>query len=183
MKRMQTPRNLALIVALALPIWAQGTDKIAVSSHIGSATILSLTGVNSDRATVVFRRELDDIVETCVREGWPNASGQGESGSESDIAAACVIMAKKSFDPRVTKRIAYCSRLTFYTEFGNYSIIGHEVEPGSSGRHLYRTDWKDHETEKLIGNCGTCNTPQLIDTLRVLCPKSYTEIAKEGDLY
>ena len=162
---------VAPFLASTLPSQAQ---KIMVSSHIGDATIVSLTGVNSDRAAVTFRRELDDEVETCVREG--------QAASE----AACAKMAKKSLDHRTATRRAYCSRATLYTEFGNYSMVAHELEvstyDGKTSR-MVRTDWKDHGTEKLIGNCGGCNTPQLIDTFRILCPKLYAEIAKDGELY
>ncbi len=42
-------------------------DKILLGSHIGFATIVSIVGVNSDRAAVSFRREIDDVVETCAR--------------------------------------------------------------------------------------------------------------------
>lgn len=154
------------------------TDKILWSSHMGNATVISVKGQDSDRAKVIFHRELDDEVETCVRE-HPR-----EDDKESDIAAACVREVAKVLNRQTTTRRADCSRATLYTEFGNFSMTSHTAEVREYNRQtMLRTDWKDHSTGKLIGNCGGCNTPRLIDTLRVLCPKLYNELSKEGIVY
>jgi len=45
-----------------------------------------------------------------------------------------------------------------------------------------RTNWKNHRDDKIIGNCSGCNTPQLLDTYRILCPSWYRD-AFDGQDY
>ncbi len=148
--------------------------KILLGPHLGDATIVSLERVNSDRAVVTFRRELDDEIEMCAREHPDYNPSQ---------LAACA-NAGMRHRPTLVRR-GYCSGNTLYTEFGSYSLVGHERETASNfGEKLYRpirTDWKDHRTEQVVGNCSACNTPQLLSTFRVLCPKRYDELFAEGD--
>src|SRR5258707_15895830 len=78
---------------------------------------------------------------------------------------------------RIYKRRALCFKSTIYTEFGNYSMINTEKESetvidGKPYRPI-RTDWKNHRNEEIVGNCSGCNTPQMLDTFKVLCPASY----------
>ena len=168
---------LALTTALVLGGSSHAVaEKIMVSSHIGDATIIQKSGIDTDRASLVFRRELDDEIETCVRENPKAAS------NPSEIAASCARNLSRRIDRTTTTRRAYCSRNTLYTEFGNFSLVNWEKE-NSAGRVVVRTDWKDHRTEQLIGNCSGCNTPQLIDTYRILCPRSYDKNSQGFDMY
>lgn len=173
---------------LNVPLAASGSNyevpkKILLGSHIGDATIQAITGVNSNKAVVSFRRELDDFVETCSRE-----IGVGENGSvDSQKVAACVKATLGSEGSKPYVRRAACAWRTVYTEFGNYSLVNQEKEQestiqGKTYRPI-RTDWKDHRTEQLTGNCSGCNTPQLLSTLHVLCPNLYDELFQGLDPY
>jgi hypothetical protein len=148
-------------------------NKIMLGAHTGYATIVSLTGVNSDKAAVTFRRELDDFVEECDRE-------TGEDSMRSMKVSSCAKRSAAQDKGRVSQRRAYCTRHTVYTEFGNFSLVNthKEAESTLEGK-LYRpirTDWKDHKTEAVVGNCSACNTSQIIDTFRILCPASHAKL-------
>lgn len=164
-----------IILTLSVsPSFAQTDDrvgKILLGSHIGDATIISVENEGSDKPTVRFKRMIDDITETCARE-----LGSTNDPKASKAVADCVKSNVKSPNPVLIRR-AWCSRSTLYTEFGNFSMIGFEKEPPTQfkGETYYtlRTIWKDHKNDQLIGNCGGCNTPQLIDTFRILCPNEY----------
>lgn len=162
----------AAIASIALLANAQASGKILLGPHIGDATIISITGVNSDRAIVRFRREPDDEAETCERE-------LSEVASTTEIAA-CVKRALQAGRAPISTRRAFCSRSTLYTEFGNYSMVNSEKEKESiiDGKPYrpIRTDWMDHRTGKIVGNCSACNSPQLIDTFKILCPVFYSQL-------
>jgi len=159
----------AAIASIAL-VSARASEKILLGPHIGDATIISITGVNSDRAVVRFRREPDDEAETCARE---------HSEAAPTEIAFCVKKALQAGRASVYTRRAFCSRSTLYTEFGNYSMVNSEKEEESiiDGKPYrpIRTDWMDHRTGKIVGNCSACNTPQLIDTFKILCPVFYSQ--------
>jgi hypothetical protein len=150
-------------------------DKILLGPHIGSATIVSISGVNSDRAAVSFRREIDDLVETCARE-----TGNRDDDDYPSKVAECVKAEVRQARSHIYTRRALCSRHTIYTEFGNFSLVKWEKEEEfvSQGKRYrpIRTDWKDHKTETIVGNCSACNTPQMIDTFKVLCPTWYDKL-------
>ncbi|WP_315779140.1 MULTISPECIES: hypothetical protein [unclassified Bradyrhizobium] len=141
--------------------------KILLSSHRGDATILTRTDPDSDSAAVTFRIELDDAIESCLREPPPDDIKPAE-------VARC---AKQMMDinaGKQLKRRAMCSKNTVYTEFGNYSLVGTgEPERSGEGKTMIRTDWKDHRNEKIIGNCTACRTLEIINTFEVLCPAAY----------
>jgi|SRR5450830_250945 hypothetical protein len=151
-------------------------EKLSLGSHIGFATILSISGVNSDRATVLARRELDDLIEMCAREIRSDENGSVDSQKIADCAKSALRQEKG----RTYRRSALCSRHTIYTEIGNFSLVNYEKEAesvydGKTYRPM-RTDWKDHRTENIVGNCGGCGTPQILNTFEVLCPRVYGEL-------
>jgi len=157
---------------------ARASEKILLGPHIGDATIIGISGTNSDKAIVKFRRELDDEIEDCTREGDP---------SDSKTVAQCVKDGLAQEAGHIYTRRAFCSRLTLYTEFGNFSMVNHEKEAasvidGKSYRPM-RTDWKDHRTGEIVGNCSACNTPQMLSTLKVLCPVFYNQLFNGYDPY
>jgi hypothetical protein len=82
---------------------------------------------------------------------------------------------------------AVCPRSTLYTEFGNYSLIDYvKEEDQKMGDHTWRpvrTNWKNHRDDKIIRNCSGCNTPQLLDTYRILCPSWYKDAFEGRDPY
>jgi len=158
-------------------------NKILLGGHIGSATIISLSGVNSGEAIVRFQRKLDDMIEDCARSFGTDDNGDFDSGKIADCAA-------REMQPEASKiytRRAVCPRNTLYTEFGNYSLIGWVKEPDQEvGGHTWRpvrTNWKDHRNGQIIDNCGGCNTPQLVDTYRILCPSWYKDAFGGHDPY
>jgi hypothetical protein len=158
-------------------------DKILLGSHIGDATIVSIAGINSNKAIVRFRRELDDYVEDCVRNIGPDENGS----INSEKVAECVDQQAHEDSGHINTRRANCSHYTLYTEFGNFSMVNYEKEPeteieGKPYRPI-RTDWKDHRTEEIVGNCSACGTPQMLDTLRILCPAWYSKIFEGFDPY
>ncbi|WP_316177900.1 MULTISPECIES: hypothetical protein [unclassified Bradyrhizobium] len=141
--------------------------KILLSSHRGDATILTLSDVDSDSAAVTFRIELDDAIESCLREPPPDDIKPAE-------VARCAKQVMGLNAGKQLKRRAMCSKNTVYTEFGNYSLVGTgEPEPGEAGKKMIRTDWKDHRNEQIIGNCSGCKTPEIVNTFAVLCPAAY----------
>ena len=172
------PLALAALLCLAA-VPACATDKILLGPHSGDATIVELQGVNSDKAQVRFRRELDDEIEACTREG-------GDEASPKSIAS-CAKAGMAQQAGHVYTRRAFCSRLTLYTEFGNFSMVNHERETASTfeGKPYrpMRTDWKDHKSGKIAGNCSACNTPQMLSTLKVLCPVFYDNLFSGVDAY
>lgn len=148
--------------------------KILLGPHTGDATILTLSGVNTDRAIATFRRELDDFIEYCNRNFPPDDNGV----VDAKRIAKCLKELTTEESGRIYKRRAYCSRLTVYTEFGNYSLVGQqkEEEQRRENGKMYRpiqTDWKDHRTGKVVGNCSACGSQVLLDILKVLCPAEY----------
>ena len=175
---MRRPFALSTLLCLAA-VPAGATDKILLGPHIGDATIFDIQGINSDKAQVRFRRELDDEIEDCTREGGDPA--------DSKSIAQCVKEQLAREAGRIYLRRAFCSRLTIYTEFGNFSMVNHEKETASTfeGKPYrpVRTDWKNHRTGEIAGNCNACNTPQMLSTLKVLCPVFYTQLFAGSDPY
>ena len=101
--------------------------KISVGEHAGDATILQLQGTDTDHAGVWFRRELDDLVEDCSRNTGSDANGIVDLQKVAD----CVKTASRRENGRVYKRSGRCPIATFYTEFGNYTMINAEKEKES----------------------------------------------------
>lgn len=173
------------IAAAIVPVCTTSTaaEKILLGSHIGSATILSISGVNTDSATVLARRELDDSIEMCAREARVDENGSVDSQKIAECSRADLREARGT----IYRRRALCSRHTIYTEFGNYSLVHYEKEAESNYQgkpyRPIRTDWKDHRTEKIVGNCGGCNTPQILNTFEILCPRVYRELFSGYDPY
>jgi hypothetical protein len=158
-------------------------DKILLGPHIGNATIVSLKGVDTGQASVKFQRKLDDVVEDCARNIGPNEDGTVPSEKVANCAKAGI----KEWGEKVLTRRAVCPRSTLYTEFGNYSLIDYVREEGLKTRDQtwrpVRTNWKNHRDDQIIGNCGGCNTPQLLDTYRILCPSWYKDAFESLDPY
>jgi len=157
--------------------------KILLGSHIGDATIISLSGVDTGNAVVQFQRKLDDLIEDCTRN-----MGADEDGNVDSVKVAdCATQGLKRQGNRISVRRAVCPRNTLYTEFGNYTLIDWVKEPDQeTDGHTWRparTNWKDHRNDQIIGNCGGCNTPQLIDTYRILCPSWYRDAFGGRDPY
>ena len=159
------------------------TGKILLGSHTGTATIVSLSGVDTGQAVVKFQRKLDDLIEDCSRNMAPNDEGTINSTKVAD----CATFGLKQEHGKIGTRRALCPRNTLYTEFGNYSLIDWVKEPDQEFdghvSHPVRTNWKDHRNDQIIGNCGGCNTPQLIDTYRILCPSWYRDAFGGRDPY
>jgi hypothetical protein len=149
------PSTPSRTVAPAPEVVQPRITKMLLGSHIGDATVLSITDLNGDKAVALLRREPEDSFEYCNREFYGNQSA----------VSKCLQSEKRDWGSKVVTRRAFCSRSTIYTEFGNYSMVNIANE-GS----LSRTDWKDHKTDRIVGNCSACNTPQLIDTFEKLCP-------------
>lgn len=182
-------RSTLLILALCSVCTGIGhaeesqTGKILLGSHIGSATIISLSGVDTGHAVVKFQRKLDDTIEDCAR-----SFGTDENGNfDSEKVAGCATKKMQTEAGKIYTRRAVCPRNTLYTEFGNYSLIDwiKEKDEATDGRtwRPVRTNWKDHKDDQIIGNCGGCNTPQLIDTYRILCPSWYRDAFGGRDPY
>ncbi len=139
-------------------------DKILISPAQGFATVVSVTGQDSDRANVVFRRATDDARDFCERDHF---------GQETAIQS-CVMRSMQEQAARTRTRRAFCSRHTIYTEFGNFSMVGLNQERFTSNGVTYvRTDWKSHRDDRLIGNCNGCGTVQILETFRLLCPREF----------
>jgi len=139
--------------------------KILLGQHTGDATVITLEHPDTENATVLFRRELDDIVEDCNRNAVPR---------ENDLAdarevVACVRERMQHHTDQLTKRRARCAINTIYTDFGNYTLVGSHVK----GENSVQTDWKDHRTDKIVENCSACKTSEMISTYKVLCPIAY----------
>jgi uncharacterized protein len=162
---------------------ASKPSKILFGPHAGDATIISLTGADTDNAVALFRRELDDLIEDCARNLGFKEDGDVDARKVSDCAKENI----RQENGRVYKRRALCSKSTIYTEFGNYSMVNTEKESESvvDGRPYrpIRTDWKNHRNEEIVGNCSGCNTPQMLDTFKVLCPLSYSAYFSGYDPY
>jgi hypothetical protein len=159
------------------------TGKILLGTHIGDATIVSLAGVDTGQAVVKFERKLDDVVEDCARN-----IGANEDGTvPSEKVANCVKSGLSEWGKKVLTRRAVCPRSTLYMEFGNYSLIDYvKEEDQKKDDHTWRpvrTNWKNHRDDKIVGNCGGCNTPQLLDTYRILCPSWYRDALDGRDPY
>lgn len=152
--------------------------KILFSVRAGDGTIISIRGINSDRAEMEFRRERDDLEEDCTR---------NRPAAAAPAIARCVDAAMRALQGRIYKRRAFCSRNTVYTEFGNFSAVNWEREPsirmGERSVVPIRTDWKNHRTEQIIGNCSACGTPVLIATFRALCPQQFEAQFRGGEPY
>lgn len=156
--------NRMTITALALLLSNSASaepDKILVSSHYGDATILALTGPNSDKAAVVFQRQPDDEVETCARE---------HEGSPSTEIAACVKKALQGGNAPIRTRRAFCSRSTVYMEFGGYSLVGHarlpDVTYGDKTYESYDIQWMCHRTGQVIPNDSADGEPEIMATFK-----------------
>lgn len=177
--------SASIFVAASIALCSQSfaAEKILIGSHIGNASILSISGINSDKATVLARRELDDVIEMCSREIPPDENGSVQSQKVADCSKAALREEKG----RTYGRRALCSRRTVYTEFGNFSLVDYEKEAESNHQgkayRPIRTDWKNHRTEEIIGNCGGCSTPQILSTFEVLCPRLYKELFGGFDPY
>ena len=149
--------------------------KILISSHRGDATILSLSEPDSNNAVAIFRIELDDAIEECLREPPPDQIDPKQ-------VARCAKQVMDQAAGKQLKRRAMCSKNTIYAEFGHYSLVGTgEPEAEGEGQKMIRTDWKDHRDEKIVGNCSACKTPEILNTFQVLCPTAYK--AKFGDYH
>ena len=156
--------------------------KILLGTHIGDATVLSLTGVNTGQAVVKFQRKPDDVVEDCARN-----IGNEDGTVPPEKVANCTKAGVAEWGSKVLTRRAVCPRSTLYTEFGNFSLIDYVREADQKmDDHTWRpvrTNWKNHRNDKIIGNCAGCNTPQLLDTYRILCPSWYKDAFDGRDPY
>lgn len=159
-------RIASAIVLLAATASSAVAEKIFVSSDLGDATVIQLVNPDGEKAQASFQREQDDVVDFCVR--------QTKKAQASTEVQRCTANASRDAEKVMTRR-AFCSRLTIYTEFGNFSMVNHEIVAGRfiSGKPAVRTDWKNHVTAEIVRNCQTCRTPEMLDTLRVLCPITY----------
>ena len=156
---------LAVMFVLIITDRSIAAEKILLGPHIGDATIIRVIGADTKRAKVTFRRSIGDITETCARER-----------GDSDEVATCVEESIADMKP-IYERRGNCQTRTLYTEFGDFSMVNFEFETSSELNYKpVRTDWKDHKTGEIVGNCGGCNTPQLVDTLRVLCPSLFKRL-------
>jgi hypothetical protein len=142
------------------------TDKILLSDHRGNATIIMISGVDTGRAVATFKREIDDIVEDCVR----TAGNKNEADEvSSDEVVKCAKESFKAWSKDVRTRRANCGRSTLFMEFGNYTLIDYDEKENGS----VRTNWKSHKDNTIIDHCTPCGTSLLVDTYRVLCPSRY----------
>ncbi|WP_316229748.1 hypothetical protein [Bradyrhizobium sp. SZCCHNR1051] len=146
---------------------ATAPAKILLSAHRGDATILTISHQDSDTAAVTFRIELDDAIESCLREPPPDDIKPAE-------VARCAKQVMDLNAGKQTKRRAMCSKNTVYTEFGNYSLVG-TGEPQSSGegKKMIRTNWKDHRNEQIVDNSTAARTDAMLSTFQILCPSAY----------
>ncbi|WP_316170142.1 hypothetical protein [Bradyrhizobium sp. SZCCHNRI1058] len=146
---------------------ASAPAKILLTSHRGDATILTVSDPDSDSAAVTFRIELDDAIESCLREPPPDDIKPAE-------VARCAKQVMDLNAGKQTKRRAMCSKNTVYTEFGNFSLVGTgEPESSGEGKKMIRTDWKDHRNEQIVGNSTASRTDAMLSTFQVLCPSAY----------
>ncbi|GLH75953.1 hypothetical protein SSBR45G_08610 [Bradyrhizobium sp. SSBR45G] len=141
--------------------------KILLSAHRGDATILTLSDLDSDTAAVTFRIELDDAIESCLREPPPDDIKPAE-------VARCAKQVMDLNAGKQIKRRAMCSKNTVYTEFGNFSLVGTgEPESSGEGKKMIRTNWKDHRNEQIVDNSTAARTDAMLSTFAVLCPAAY----------
>ena len=146
---------------------AKAPTKILVSSHRGDATILTLSDLDSDTAAVTFRIELDDAIESCLRDPPPDDIKPAE-------VARCAKQVMDLNAGKQIKRRAMCSKNTVYTEFGNFSLVGAgEPESSGEGNKMIRTNWKDHRNEQIVDNSTAARTDAMLSTFAVLCPAAY----------
>lgn len=145
------------------------TFKILLGAHIGDATVVTLEHTNTENATVMFRRELADLVEDCNR----NATPRDNDLADAREVVTCVRQKLQNNTEQLTRRRARCGINTIYTEFGNYTLVATHAIEQKDGPPLIQTDWKNHRDEKLAGNCSACRTPEMISTFKVLCPIAY----------
>lgn len=168
-------RAAILLLTLTAPCAAQ--PKLALSSHGSTATVVSIKGADTDKAVVTLRIELDDAVEYCIR-GYQ--SDKGESATSDEIAKCT----KESMQDRrpIAVRRAFCSRSTVYLEFGNFSLVGQEIdkEPGS---RVLRTKWMNHRTGEEATNDSVGQTAIILSTFEVLCPAQYAKVFGGYDPY
>jgi hypothetical protein len=156
-----------LIATEAFAGGRQKTNKILLGAHIGHATIIMINGVDTDRAEVKFKRELDDVIEECMR----SIGTDGDGSVPSDKVAKCTKEDLKEWGDKVVTRRADCPRPTLYMEKGDYSLIDYVREQ----HEFVRTNWRNHQDNTMVGNCSACRTPELVDTYRILCPSRYKE--------
>jgi hypothetical protein len=184
-KALLTTATLTISLAMGHAIAKNGSkeDKILLGTHIGNATIVSLAGVDTSQAVVKFQRKLDDVVEECSRNVGANEDGTVPSEKVAD----CTKAGLAEREMKVLTRRAVCAHSTLYTEFGNYSLIDYlreeDQKVGDQTWRPIRTNWKNHRDGKIVGNCSGCNTPQLLDTYRILCPSWYREAFGGRDPY
>jgi hypothetical protein len=143
------------------------TNKILPGAHIGYATIIMISSVDTDQAEVKFKREFDDVIEECMR-----SIGTDEQHSlPSDEVAKCTKEDLREWGDTVVTRRADCARPTLFMEDGNYSLIDYVREE----HDFVRTNWKNQQDDTMVGNCSACRTPELVATYRILCPSRYKE--------
>lgn len=166
---------LALGLCIAAPGAAQNArpTKILMGSHIGEATITHLTGVNSDRAMVIFTRKYDDFVEECTRNVPCDKSGLLEPYPVCMKRRRNCISESSKIDKGILySASAVCSTRTIVSDMlkgkgGRFRLASLKFSSGYP-----ETDWLNLDTGALTGNCSACGTPHLVSALTVLCPEA-----------
>ena len=115
---------------------------------------------------MTFRIELDDAIESCLREPPPDDIKPAE-------VARCAKQVMALNAGKQLKRRAMCSKNTVYMEFGNYSLVGTGEPESSEGKKIIRTDWKDHRTEQIVGSSTFSRMDAMLKAFEVLCPAAY----------
>jgi hypothetical protein len=154
---------------------AAASEKILVAPSSGKATVISLTGADSSRATVTFRQEREDVLAACFERDEIHTRYEPDpSAAREKLKADCA--AKPAPPPATLTRSADCTRLSFRMEadylYEGGVFILRKYKP--DGDYM-RTEWMSERSKKLIGNCLTCGSPEINDTFRVLCPIQYKE--------
>jgi hypothetical protein len=143
----------------------ESVKKILISGHYGSGTIVSMTGINTEQASLSYTRTVDDSEEGCSREmGLVDESGHIRRTLEFN---QCV--RKDLWHGRAETRRANClSNTVFLEREPPNQLVKFDVKEG-----YIETDWLDLKTNQLTGDCSGCGGPEKLDTFKTLCPAKY----------
>ncbi|CAM3110026.1 hypothetical protein JHFBIEKO_4323 [Methylobacterium mesophilicum] len=134
----------------------------SLSSHGYSATITSLEGADTSRATMLGAVTREDAAEECER------NSPGGSGLKPRAMQSCVDRTLTQTAGKVFRSSADCKSQNISPNFGGrYLIIGRD-EVGN----LRIYDAKGHE----IGYSSASGSPSIEDQFKHLCPRTSTNI-------
>lgn len=176
---MRPARFFALmgLAAALLPPGARAEKVLTLPSY-GYATIVSVSGQDTAKASVTFHQTEEERAAGCFE--YKEIETRDDPAAREKLKSDCAAKAKAASPIAEVTRTANCPRRTVrmepdYMGGASFTLLRNEPDGG-----YMRTFWRNNRLRQDVMNCLTCGTPEINDSFRVLCPALYRK--RFGDL-